>query len=479
MSSRLGRLSRFGILIAAGAASAAGCSNDPVKVKVADTSTGLLNAGPSSGLVDDDPTAQVDAACVTATTAAEQRQVSLYMMLDSSGSMLETTGTIRNKWDSVVRAIRGFMQETSSSDLQIGLQFFPLAKPGAHFSCKTEEDCGPDSDNDGVADGGPCFLKTCQQGSQITLCTSNADCPGGALANPCVEFGLCSNSDPTAPLACLLSNGSGLCGNGLGTCQDFDRTCTNATQCTSSFYEKPAVEIGLVSQNLGSIDQALTAQTPQGLTPTAPALQGAIDHARAWGKAHPDQTVVTLLATDGLPTECGKDQTTDGIQPLDEVLSIAASGLTSDIPVRTFVIGVFQPGDGTSINNVNRIAEAGGTDSAVFIDTTADVDQQFLDALRAIRSGQLACEFQVPTSDAALDYLKVNLQFNNGTTASQLTYVRDGAGCDATPGGWHYNVDPTQTKPTAIQVCPAVCNQFKQATSGSIQVQLGCSTIIR
>jgi hypothetical protein len=474
--------------LAGAALAAAACNNDPVKVKVADN-TSSLNAGAATGLIQDDDTGG-DATCVSQTTAAEQRPVAMYMMLDSSGSMNESTGTsmagaiTRSKWDSVVRAIRGFLGETKDSDLQIGMQFFPLPKPGAHFTCKQESDCGPDSDGDGVADGGPCFLKTCAQGSQITLCVNNSDCPGGPLANPCEPFGLCSGSDPNSPLACVLqANQTVPCGGSLGICQDFDRTCTNATQCDSTAYAAPAVEIGLVSQNLASVDQALTAHTPEGLTPTAPALQGAIAHAREWGKAHPNFTVVTLIATDGLPTECGSDAQNQGqgaIEPLDDVLKIASDGLTGDTPVRTFVIGVFQPGDGTSINNVSQIAQAGGTDKAVFIDSTADVDQQFLDALRAIRSGQLGCEFQIPKSDAQLDYLKVNLQFNDGKNApAQLPYVRDAAGCDSQPAGWHYDVDPTQNTPSSILVCPSMCTQIKAATAGSINLQLGCATVIR
>jgi hypothetical protein len=220
------------------------------------------------------------------------------------------------------------------------------------------------------------------------------------------------------------------------------------------------------------------------LTPTGPALLGAIDHARAFAAAHPEETVVVLLATDGLPTQCGPTATNQGQgvpEPIENVVQIAASGLAGAHPVRTFVFGVFQPGDTDSIDNVNRIAQAGGTELAAVIDSSAEVDEQFLDALRAIRTGQLGCEFQLPTSTAPLDYFKVNLQFQAGTSAQQLPFVRDRAGCEATPTGWHYDVDPNQDKPSSIQVCPDVCAQIKAASSASasIEMQLGCATIIR
>jgi hypothetical protein len=35
------------------------------------------------------------------------------------------------------------------------------------------------------------------------------------------------------------------------------------------------------------------------------------------------------------------------------------------------------------------------------------------------------------------------------------------------------------SKPSAIQVCPAVCDQFRATTNGSISFQLGCRTILR
>lgn len=443
------------------------CSSEPVKVEVNDDDfVDLAGPSPEDG-TQTDTLPLLDGACVTQTAAAEQRRVALNVMLDSSGSMEEPTGTGATKWQSVARAIRGFLSETRSEDLSIGLQFFPLLKPGSSFVCESHDDCGPD--------GGPCFLSTCLLGETITLCQRQSDCPGSASDNPCVEFGLCSQSDPAAPTACVLPS---RCGGDLGVCEDFERTCTNSTQCEIGAYAQPAVEIGLVEDNLVPIDQALTRQPNEGLTPTVPALQGAINHARDWSISHPDQTVVTVLATDGLPTECGPE--VPGAEPpINRVLEIASLAQQGDIPIRTFVIGVFQAGDAASINNVNAIAAAGGTGQAVTIDTNGEVEAEFLDALRQIRSGTLACQFQVPRSEAQLDYFGVNLQFDNGEALQQLSYVPNEAACAGSPNSWHYDVDPNTTQPNAIQVCPAVCDQFQAAPNGSITLQLGCRTILR
>ena len=427
-----------------------------------------LNDGAgSSSSSESDTLPLLDDACVSQTSAAEQRRVALNVMLDSSGSMEEPTGNLSTKWQAIQRAIRAFLVETRDSELLMGLQFFPLLKTGSSWFCESHADCG--------AEGGPCFLSTCLQGETITLCTRQSDCPGSPADNPCVDFGLCENSDPAAPTACVLPS---TCGDGLGRCQDFERTCTNATQCEVASYARPTVEIGPISERLADIDAALSAQPPQGLTPTVPALQGAIVHGREWSATHPDQTVVTVLATDGLPTDCG--EVVEGAPPaIDQVLDIAREAQSGDIPLRTFVIGVFQPGDAASINNVNAIAIAGGTQQAVTIDAGGEVEAEFLDALLAISEGQLACQFQVPQSDEQLDYFSLNLQFDSGTARQQLGFVQNEAGCAQSPNSWHYDVDPNVSQPNAIQVCPAVCDQFKAAPSGSITLQLGCQTLLR
>jgi hypothetical protein len=450
------------------------CGNDPVKVDVEDSANGFVDLaddpGTSSGSSALLP--ELDDACLSQTAAAEQRRVALNVMLDSSGSMEEATGSGATKWQAVQRAIRSFLLETRDSDLSIGLQFFPLLKPGVtDFTCDSHDDCGPD--------GGPCFLSTCLQGETITLCTTQADCPGSPSLNPCVDFGLCADSDPASPTACVLPS---TCGNGLGRCEDFERTCTNATQCDVSYYATPTVEIGPVADALGPIDRALNEQPPQGLTPTVPALEGAIQHSREWSVTHPDQTVVTVLATDGLPTECGPN-VNGAPAPIEQVLEIARAGVNDALPIRTFVIGVFPPGDGASLNNVNAIAVAGGTQEAVLIDAGGEVEAEFLDALRQIREGTLACQFEIPQTEEQLDYFRVNLLFDNGTEQQQLGYVPDEASCASSPNSWHYDVpvdaNTSGTRPNAIQVCPAVCDQFRAATSGSITLQLGCRTLLR
>jgi hypothetical protein len=425
-------------------------------------------------------------ACLSESRDMELRPLALYLMLDSSGSMEQAAGTRATKWDAVQRAIRGFLVETADSDLLLGMQFFPLAKPGSSFTCTSQADCG--------ADGGICPLRTCREGASITNCLTDADCPGGPEVNPCVNYGLCSNTDPLQLVACELG---GPCGYGLGNCQDlnpdgtpFVRQCTNATACDAASYGTPAVEIQAVSAGLLAIDQALTGRSPQGDTPTAPALQGALDHARAWALAHPNQTVATLLATDGEPTECGTGAA-NGAETLNQVLQIASAGVAASSPIRTYVIGVFPkdaPASGTTnpdsgtinpvndpIANVNAIATAGGTEKAALIDSGGAVEQQFLEALRNVKDAAAPCQFELTSTDG-LNFYRADLLFDagNGTT-TPLPYVDGLLGCAAKPEGWYYDTPPAQGTPRAVSLCPNVCQLVKAAPAAGLLLQLGCA----
>src|SRR5262249_12668777 len=147
----------------------------------------------------------------------------------------------------------------------------------------------------------------------------------------------------------------------------------------------PAVPIAPLGAQRNTIVDALNTRLLEGLTPTGPALQGAVDQAAVYAAAHPEQTVVAVLATDGLPTEC---------EPVEiRAVSSIANVARRETSVRTFVIGVFLPGDTESRENLQRIALSGGSNDAFIIDTDGDVGEQFLRALREVRNATLACEF--------------------------------------------------------------------------------------
>ena len=74
-----------------------------------------------------------------------------------------------------------------------------------------------------------------------------------------------------------------------------------------------------------------------------------------------------VLATDGEPTNCNPNR-------VETVAERAAEGLAQTPSIKTFVIGV-----GSELVTLNLIAQKGGTDKAIIVNT-ANAAQEFLDA---------------------------------------------------------------------------------------------------
>lgn len=179
-------------------------------------------------------------ACAADTHEGVRKPLDLYMMIDSTGSMLDQVGTT-TKWAAVTGAIKGFVQDPTSADLGVGMQYFGL--PADPASCPSKcTDC-------------TCWMNQCG-------CTS-----------------------------CSTINGVSKCTGG-------------ATSCDQAAYASPAIPIDRCSNVASQIVSSLDAHTPVGGTPTSAALQGAVNYATDWAKNHQDHTVIVVLATDGEPTLC-------------------------------------------------------------------------------------------------------------------------------------------------------------------------------
>jgi len=409
--------------------------------------------------------------CAADVSTAKLVPLDMYIMLDISSSMLEMTSTKTSKWDDVKAALETFLKDSSSAGLGVGLQYFPLLKPGAPSSCTDDAACG---------DSGPCFLKFCRAvaaaGFGLVPCSTGADCPTGG--GPCTDLTECSLSTdyvcPTVGADC----GQDDANNELGKCQlATTHSCEHATSCDVATYATPAEPIATLPGAAAALIKSIDATKPSGNTPTAAALGGAIQQATTWAKAHPDHRVVAVIATDGLPTECDP---TD----INQVGAIAAKGLAANPSIDTFVIGVFGAADvaAGAPDNLDTIAKDGGTKSAFIVDTTKDVTMQFLAALDTIRGAKLDCAFQIPqpSSGEVLDYSQVNVQVSvTGQPDTLLYYVGSASKCDATTGGWYYDSDPAVSNPKQIIACPTSCTAFQAAKDASVKIALGCQTIVK
>jgi hypothetical protein len=271
------------------------------------------------------------------------------------------------------------------------------------------------------------------------------------------------------PLQCFTTADCGAaCGSCLGAFMGFPGFCTNAgsDNCTVADYQVPEVPIALLPGVQPAISMALTNNSPTGGTPTGVALQGAINYASSHAMANSNHVVIVVLVTDGLPTSCDPSDI-PGIQ------AIAAAGVSGTPSILTFVIGV-----GDALTNLHAIAQSGGSTQAFIVDTAADVEQQFLDALEAIKGSVLGCTFTIPEPTMGEpDFNKVNVDYTPGGGGAAETIPRvDGPGdCPAMGDGWYYN-DPAN--PTQIILCPYTCDRVSADDMGRVDIVLGCATMI-
>lgn len=497
------------------------CGDEPqVRVAVAPNP-------PNSGFIDpaltgDPPTAEDPAQCLQETREAQALGLDIYVMLDSSLSMDEllqaqASGANDTKWDAVKSALAAFIEAPETANIGVGLQYFPQVEPGVPFSCNRNEDCG--------TTGGACSNSRCVSaasgqlptGESVsllsaaseTVCLDAGDCTGagqscrsilgqcvyapGGLDFPqgsllpagvpalcsgpddceslpgsvCEEVGSCDQLVNGQRVACTRSVG---CAAGGGTCVRAGHVCTEQKLCQVSEYGTPAVPIRRDAARGSDILASLAARELAGPTPTGPALQGALQHAQSWAAQHTDRQVITVVVTDGFPTNCSP-------LGIPDIAALAEAANRGAQPVHTFFVGVFSDQDlgldGTA--RLDELARAGGSRQAVVINTANDVAQDFLLALDAIRDTSSRCNFRLEASGLDLD--RVNLEVVNESGATtQLFNVGEAATC-ADQQGWFYETDGNGTR-SQITVCPSTCRGL---IAGNLRTNLaiGCATRIR
>jgi hypothetical protein len=236
--------------------------------------------------------------------------------------------------------------------------------------------------------------------------------------------------------------------------------------CNVADYAKPDVDFGELPRIGAAVVSSLNAHGPSTTTPTQPALQGAIEHAREWGASHPDEVPAIIIATDGEPYACGS--TVPGTE------AIAAQGAVGSPRILTFVIGIGDQGAA-----LDGIAQAGGTDRAFYIDTNGQVGEEFLAALAAVRgSAHLGCTYGIPTPDAGTaDLTEVNVTIGPTGQQNGRAVIGNVAGpdaCASTRAGWFFQ---PAANPSTIQLCPNTCTAVANDRTGStLQIALGCKT---
>jgi hypothetical protein len=77
-----------------------------------------------------------DASCAETVVEAQLTPLDMYIMTDKSSSMIGT------RWTNVVNAIKGFVDDSASTGIGVGIQYFPVLPPPYNSSCSNDGQCG-------------------------------------------------------------------------------------------------------------------------------------------------------------------------------------------------------------------------------------------------------------------------------------------------------------------------------------------------
>ncbi|MBN1655374.1 MAG: VWA domain-containing protein [Deltaproteobacteria bacterium] len=262
--------------------------------------------------------------------------------------------------------------------------------------------------------------------------------------------------------------------------------------CDGVVYATPAVPVGRLPDNAGAITTSISSVERESLTPIEPALRGMTAFCAEFQAQNPEEKCVGVLISDGAPTYCSREAS---------VLVGVARDAWDNSKVKTFAVGM----EGADFSLLDQIAEFGGTDCTP--DDSSDgfacdvsSGMTLIQAFEAIRTSitrietrtettikietKIAdCEWGLPDTPETIagegeefNQDKVNVVFYDPSKGEEtIKKVPPGVDCDSVSGGWHYD---DEDAPTKIVACPQTCDYITSVKGATIDIQLGCDTIV-
>jgi hypothetical protein len=253
--------------------------------------------------------------------------------------------------------------------------------------------------------------------------------------------------------------------------------------CGVDKYATPAVPVAPLEQNRAALLTAIDGTLPGSFTPTAPAVSGALSYALqvAQQPDSADVPTVMVLASDGIPSECGPlDDNGQAIVSFQEIIDTLkaystpptdTAGVPTVPSVRTFIVGTRE-----LQNNAQALANAGGGEAFLVGGGTpgANLEQRFLDALLSIVVKPLDCQIDVPQTapdtGEAIDFDEVRLRFTGASSGSTTEFPRAiGPGACGNNQAWYYDA---AIPPQKIFLCKRACDGLG---AGELKLELGCA----
>ena len=260
--------------------------------------------------------------------------------------------------------------------------------------------------------------------------------------------------------------------------------------CGTAEYSRPAVTARSLEDAVGvaALVDRLNRIVPNGGTPTLPALQGAIEYARATLVEDPSSTAAVVLLTDGQP---GLTRVEDGNYfnekcfcygepdcPLEDEVPYAVQAATAaregDPSVSTYVIGMGE----VDVGAVDDIALAGADRVAYFLslDDPASTRATLVEALTDIAGDQPSCAFALPAPPPGEQFApsKVNLHYTDESGTDTCLAYGPPSQCERSPWTWYYD---NESNPSLIVACEGACIERQQG-GGDFSIEQGCLTQI-
>jgi hypothetical protein len=231
------------------------------------------------------------------------------------------------------------------------------------------------------------------------------------------------------------------------------------TSCRVQDYSTPEVEIApMDATQAQKLVASIRRHAPTGLTPTGPALKGALEHAKAYAMTHPGRQTMVVLATDGIPTKC------EPVGSFDIGQTIAGPAFMGVPSVRTFVIGA-----ATGLNALGAISSAGGTGAPVIVTDPKTTSDLIRTAFNRLSRTNFSCSYRIPAGGEGgrTDPNQINVVVRtSGTGERRLPLFSSSAGCG---DGWYYD---NPMKPENILLCPTTCASL---FNGELRIVVGCA----